>query len=145
MFCFFRAEGGAETIDLAEGRGGTFEMQLSGLCQEQGAAEVIDFEKRLFFLARRRHQNRRIDEREAIIVEESPDGVDDRVADFADAPLSLRAKVQMAVFQEEIDAVLFWRDGVIGCGVDDLGVCDGQFETADAAGFCADEAGYCER
>ena len=113
--------------------------------RNKGTAEVIDFEKRLFFFARRRHQYRGIDEREAIIVEEPPDGVDDRVADFADAPLPLRAKVQMAVLEEEIDAVLFWRDGVIGGGVNDLGVCDGQLETADAAGFCSDEAGYCER
>ena len=83
-------------------------------------AEVIDFEKGLFFLAGSGHQNRGIDEREAIIVEEPSDGVDDGVADFADAPLSLRAKVQVAVLEEEIDAVLFWRDGVIGCGVNDL-------------------------
>ncbi len=144
-FAFFGAEGGAEAIDLAEGRGGTFEVQLAGLCQEQGTAEVIDLEKRLLFLARRRHQYRGIDEREAIVVEEPSDGVDDRVADFADAPLSLRAKVQMAVFQEEIDAVFFWRDGVIGCGVNDLGVCNGQLETADAAVFLSDEAGYCQR
>ena len=67
------------------------------------------------------------------------------MADFADAPLPLRAKVQVAVLQEEIDAVLFWRDRVIGCGVNDLGVCDGQFVSADAAVFLSDEAGYCER
>ncbi len=56
---------------------------------------------------------RRIDEDKAVVVEKAADGVDNGVADSADAPLPLRAQMQVAVFHQKVDAVRFWRDGVI--------------------------------
>ena len=64
---FLGAEGGAEAVDLAEGHGVGFVVELAGL-REVGflVVEVVDFEKRRGAFAGGRREDGRIDEREAV-------------------------------------------------------------------------------
>ena len=142
---FFGAEGGAEAIDLAVAHGRGFEVELAGLRQVHRLAEVIDGKERLLALAGDGGEDRRIDQGKAVVVEEAADGVDDRMADPADAPRPLRPQVQMAVVHQEFDAVLLGRDGVILRRADDLGGGYGQFMAAGRAGLGPDEAGDRQR
>ena len=43
---FFGAEGGAEAVDLAESERGGLDVELAGLGEEGGVAEVVDGEER---------------------------------------------------------------------------------------------------
>jgi len=67
------------------------------------------------------------------------------VADFADAPLALRAEVEVAVFEEKIGAVGLWRDGEFHGRRDNLSGGHGQLVTAHAPLLGADEARNGER
>src|ERR1017187_9053622 len=42
---FLRAEGGAEAVDLAEGEGGGLNVELAGLGEVGGVAEVVELEE----------------------------------------------------------------------------------------------------
>ena len=109
---------GPEAVDLAVGHRGRFEVELAGLGQVQRLAEVVHLEQRRLVLADDGREDRRVDQREAVVVEEPADRVDHRVADLADAPLPLRAEVQVAVLHQEVDAVGLGRDGVALGGAD---------------------------
>ena len=111
----------------------------------QRPAEVVHLEQRGLVLADDGREDRRIDQDEAVVVEEAADGVDDRVADLADGPLPLRAQVQVAVLHQEVDAVRLGRDRVALGRRDDLGVRDGHFVAADAALLGANGPGHRER
>ena len=78
---------------------GQREIQLARLGQVQGLAKIIDLEQRLLLFAGGGCEYGGVYEGKAIVVEESADGVDNGVADFADAPLALRAEVQVTVFE----------------------------------------------
>jgi hypothetical protein len=51
---FFRAEGGAEAVDLAQGERGGLDVELAGLGEEGGVAEVVDARRACWCLRRRR-------------------------------------------------------------------------------------------
>ncbi len=80
-----------------------------------------------------------------MVVEEPPDRIDHGVADLAQAPLALRAEVQVAVAHQEIDAVGLGRDGIALGRRDDPGVSHRQLIAADAAFVGADDSRDAQR
>ena len=109
-FGFFSAERWAEAIDLAEGRGCRFAVQLPGLRQECFVIEIFHFEERCCAFASRGGEYRRVTEREAVVVQEISRGFDDLVADFENGALPRRADPQVPMVHEEFDTMFFRRD-----------------------------------
>ena len=66
---FFRAEGGAEAVDLAEGERGGLDIKLAGLGEEGGVAEVVDGKQRRGAFAGGGREDGRIGADEAVAVE----------------------------------------------------------------------------
>ena len=127
---FFGAERGAESVDLAERHGGGFDVELAAL-REIGflVVNVIHFEKSGGAFARGGSENGRVGERVALAVHVIAGGALGFGADAEDGGLARRANPEVAIVEEEIDAVLFELDG-IGRGLVDL-LQDFDFGDAD--------------
>ena len=141
---FFRAEGGAEAVDLAEGERGALDVELAALGEEGLVAEVVHREERRGAFARGGREDRRIGEDEAVVVEIVAGGLDDLRADAQDGGLARRANPEMAMLHQEIDAVLLGRDGIgllLGHALHHFDVLDIELVAAGGALVGADAAG----
>ena len=109
---FFGAKRGAESVDLAERHGGGFDVELAAL-REIGflVVNVVHFEERGSAFAGRGSENRRVGERVALRVHEIARGANGFGADAQNRSLARRANPEMAVIEQEIDAMLFELDG----------------------------------
>ena len=115
------AEGRAERVDLAERHRVGFVVELPALRQIRLlVVEVLDRKQRRRAFARRRREDRRVGEDEALLVEEVADGVDDLVAHAQDRGLPLGADPQVPAIHQVIDAVFLRRDRIVVRFVDDL-------------------------
>ena len=142
-------EGGAEGVDVAEGHGRGFVVELAGLRQvDLLVVEVVDLEQGGGALAGGGREDGRVEQRETVGVEVVADGADHLVADPQDGVLAPAAQPQVPVVHQEVDAVVLGRDGVrIGLrnALDHLQVLDIQLVAARRAGFGADLAGDDDR
>ena len=87
---FFGAEGGAKTVSFAEGHGGCFVVELTGLGEVSLVViEVVHFEQGGGAFAGSGGEDRRIDEGEAVVVEIIANSLDDFVAHADDGVLPL--------------------------------------------------------
>ena len=109
---FFRAERGAEAIDLAERRRGRFAIKLARLREVGLLVEVLRLEKRRGSFAGGGREDGRIGQGESVAVEKIAGGADDFRAHAQDGRLARRAQPEVAVLHQEIDAVFFGRDGI---------------------------------
>ena len=111
-FGFFGAEGGAEAVDLAEGEGGGFDVELAGL-GEVGlvVVEVVHLEEFGGSFAGVRRQDGWVGADEAVEVEVLGCGAHDGGADAEDGGLARGAEPEVAVLHEEVDAGFFELDG----------------------------------
>ena len=140
---FFRAEGWAERIHLAQRHGRGFDIELARLRQIRLLVEVIDRETAWWCLRSGGRENRRIGQGESALVEEIARGLDDLGAHPQDRRLPLRAHPEMAVLHQKVDAVFFRRDRigiVFGDALHDLDVGDVEFISAGRALVGADFA-----
>ena len=140
---FFRAEGWAERINLAERHGGRFDVELAGLREVGLLFEVVDGEERGGAFAGGGREDGRIGERESVAVEKIAGGANDFGAHAQDGRLALGAQPEMAVLHQEVDAMFFGRDRIgIGFGdaLHDLDVRDVEFVAAGSALVGADFA-----
>ena len=140
---FFGPEGGAEAVNLAQGKGGGFDIKLAGLGEVGGVAEVVDGEQRGRALAGGGGEDGRIGANEAVAVKVLGCGAHDFGPDAENGRLPGGANPQMAVLHEEVDTVLFESDGVgvrLGNTLDDLHIFDIEFEAAGSALVGADFA-----
>src|SRR5262249_53583036 len=98
---FFRAERWAEAVDLAECRRGGFDVELAGL-GEIGfpQLEVVGAEQFTGLLPDRPSQDWGIDQCEAVIVEEVPDGLDDFVPYPSDGGLARAPEPEVSMLEE---------------------------------------------
>ena len=144
-FGFFGAEGGAEAVDLAEGEGGGFDVELAGL-GEVGlvVVEVVHLEELGGAFAGVGGEDGWVGADEAVGVEVLGCGAHDGGADAEDGGLARGAEPEVAVLHEEVDAGFFELDGEGGF-YGDLWmmsyVFDVEFEAAGGAGVGADFAG----
>ena len=141
---FFRAEGGAEAVDLAQRQRRGLDVKLAGLGEERGVAEVVDREEGRGAFAGRRREDGRIGADEAVGVEVLGGGAHDFGADAEDGGLARGADPEVAMLHEEVDAVLLEGDGVgvgLGNALDDFEVFDVELEAAGGALVGADLAG----
>src|SRR5258708_23287601 len=107
---FFGAERGAETITLAQRRGGGLDVQLARLGQISLAEiEVVGGKEIPCRLADRAGENRRIDEREALLVEEVAGRLDHFVSHARDRHLAAAAQPEEPVLEQERGAGLLAR------------------------------------
>jgi hypothetical protein len=81
---FFGAEGGAEAVDLAERQRGGLDVELAGLGEVGGVAEVVDGEERGGAFAGGGREDGRIGADEAVGVEVLAGGAHDFGADAQD-------------------------------------------------------------
>ena len=141
---FFRAEGRAEAVDLAQRQRRGLDVELAGLGEEGGIAEVVDRKQRRCAFAGRRREDGRIGADEAVVVKILRGGAHDLGADAQDGGLARRAHPEMAVLHQEIDAVLLERDRIrvgLGNALDDLDIFDVELEAARRALVGANLAG----
>ncbi len=104
------AEGGAEAVDLAEGRGGRLQVELAGLGEVRLVAEVVGLEERRGPLAGGGSEDGRVDEREVALVEEVADPLLDLAPHPEGRALPAGAQPEVAVLHEERRAVLLGSD-----------------------------------
>src|SRR4030043_26624 len=142
---FFRPEGRAEAVDLAEGRGRGLVVELPALAEVGFLVEVLRLEKSRRPFARARRQDGRVHEAETASVEEVADGLDDLGPDTEDGMLFRGAEPEVAVLHQERGAVLFERDRIVLGHLDDIEVGDGQLESAGRPLVLADAAPDDER
>ncbi len=145
---FFRAEGGAEAVDLAQRQGGGLDVKLAGLGEESRVAEVVDREEGRGAFAGRGGEDGRIGADEAVLVEVLRSGAHDFGPDAENGGLARRAHPQMAMLHEEVDAVLLEGDGVgvgLGDALDDFDVFHVELKAAGSALVGADLAGDDDR
>ena len=137
---FFCAESWAETITLPERCRPGFLVELSGLGQVGGLSVEVGFKERACALACVGREDRRVDEREAAIVEETTDRLNDRVTHAQDGVLPLASQPQVPMVHQEIGAVLFGRDRVVGGRRQDAKVLHPDLEDAFLLGMRFDLA-----
>ncbi len=145
---FLRAKGWAEAVDLAQGQRRGLNVELAGLGEIGGVAEVVHREKRRGAFAGRGSQDGRIGADKAVGVEIFRRCAHDLGADAQDGRLARRADPQMAVLHEEVDAMLLERDGIgigLGHALDDLDVFNIELKAARGALVGADLAGDDDR
>src|SRR5215212_3031434 len=95
-----------KAVDLSEGRGGRFTVELAGLCQVGLLiVEVINLEKRRRAFAGGGRKDRRIAERKIVFVQKIPYSPDHRMTDFEDRVLAARAQPQVAMIHQKFRAV----------------------------------------
>ena len=144
-FGFFGAEGGAEAVDLAEGEGGGFDVELAGL-GEVGlvVVEVVHLEELGGAFAGVGGEDGWVGADEAVGVEVLGCGAHDGGADAEDGGLARGAEPEVAVLHEEVDAVLFEGDGeggFVGDALEDFDVFYVELVAAGGAAVGADFAG----
>ena len=117
---FVGAECGAEAVDLAEGEGCRFDVELAGL-GEVGlvVVEVVHLEELGGAFAGVGGEDGWVGADEAVGVEELGCGAHDGGADAQDGRLARGAEPEVAVLHQEVDAGLFELDGE-GCFFGDL-------------------------
>jgi hypothetical protein len=142
---FLGAEGGAEAIDPAEGHAGRLEIQLARLGQIGGTTEVIRLEQRGSALARGGSQDRRVDVDVSALVEVVPAGVDNLVPHAQDGAGRAGAQVQVALIEQELDAVLLGLNRILARFVDHRQRFQGQLVASRGTLVLADGAGHRER
>ena len=148
-FGFFGAEGGAEAVDLAEGQGRGFDVELAGL-GEVGfvVVEVVHLEELGGSFAGVGGEDGWIGADESVGVEVLGGGAHDGGADAEDGGLARGAEPEVAVLHEEVDAVLFEGDGeggFVGDALEDVDGFDVELEAGGGAGVGADFSGDGER
>ena len=110
---FLGAEGRSKAVDLAEGHGRGFVIELAGLRQVGLVVlEVVHLEQRGGSLARCRSENRGIHQGEAVRVEIVAHCFDYFVAHANDGVLALAAQPQVAVVHQKVGAMLLGRDRI---------------------------------
>ena len=116
-FGLLRPKRRPKAVHLAMRHARRLEIELAGLGQIHWLAEVVHFKECGRALAGGRCEDRCVDEHEAVVVEEPPDGVDQRVANLEDHFLPPRSKPQVAMLHQEVGAMSLRRDGVFAAGV----------------------------
>src|ERR1700733_6457961 len=103
-FGFFGAEGWAEAVDLAEGEGGGFDVELAGL-GDVGlvVVEVVHLEELAGAFAGVGREDGWVGADEAVGVEELRRGAHDGGADAQNGRLAWGAEPEVAVLHEEVD------------------------------------------
>ena len=114
------AEGRAEAVHLAERQRAGLDVELTALRQVRLLVEVRRLEQRRRALAGGRREDRRVEEHEAALVEVLAAGAHHLAADAQDGVLARRAHPQVAVVEQEGDAVLLRRDRILRGLVHDL-------------------------
>ena len=136
-FRFFRAEGWPECVHLAEGHGGRLDVELARLRQVGFfVVNVLDFKQRGSAFAGRRSKDGRVGENVALRIHEFAGGANGFGADAQDGSLARRANPEMAVIEQEIDAVFFQLNrigSVVGHALHDFDRGDLNFEPARRA------------
>jgi hypothetical protein len=135
----------AEAVDLAEGEGGGFYVELAGL-GEVGlvVVEVIHLEELTGAFAGVGSEDGWVGADEAVDVEVLGCGAHDGGADAEDGGLARGSEPEVAVLHEEVDAGFFELDGEGGFYGDflyDGDVFDVELVAAGSAGVGADFAG----
>jgi hypothetical protein len=133
---FFRAEGWAERIDLAERHGRGFDVELARLREVGLLFEIVDGKERGGAFACRGREDGRIGQGESVTVEKIAGGANDFGAHAQDGSLALRTQPKMAMLHQKVDAVLFRSDGVrsrLGHALHHLDIRDVEFIAARCA------------
>src|SRR6266403_4832765 len=142
---FFSAEGRAEGVDPAESHRDGFGVELAALRQVGFlVVDVIHFEEGGRAFAGGGGEHGRVGKRVALAIHEFARGADGLGANAEDGSLAGRSNPQMALIEQEIDAMLFELDGegrAFRNFLDDLDLGDADFVTAWSAFFSADFAG----
>ena len=133
-FGFFGAEGGAEAVDLAERERGGLDVELAGL-REVGHLfiEVLHLEEVGGAFAGVGCEDGRVGADESIDIKVFCSSPHDGCSNAEDGGLARGAEPEVAVLHEEVDAVLFARDGVRRFFGDALGDGDVLHVELDAA------------
>src|SRR5690606_31771021 len=121
-------------------RGRGLDVELASLGKICLVTEIIRLEETGRTLPDRAGEDRRVDAYELTLVEEVDDRLLDLVAHTQDRPLLAGTQPQMAVVEEEIDAVFLGLDRVLLGEVDDLEILDGHLVPARCARVLADLA-----
>src|SRR6185369_6016012 len=101
-----------KTVNFPKRGGGRFVVELSRLRQVSLLAfEVINLKERRRSFTRRRRKNRRIEQRETVVVEKVSHGLHDRVPHFQHCVLPARTQPKMPAVQEKLGAVFLRCDG----------------------------------
>src|SRR6266567_2849238 len=148
---FFSAEGGAERVNLAKSHRDGFGIKLAALRQIGFLiVDVIHFEQsgRAFAGGGREHGC--VSERVALAVHEFARGANGFGANAENGRLARRSNPQVALIEQEINAVLFEldREGrTLRDFLDDLDFADADFVTTRSTLFradsaCDDDAGF---
>ncbi len=138
-------EGRSEGVDLAERHRPRLGVELSRLRKVGGVlVEQVDLEEVGGALHRGRHEERGVEAHEAALAEELVDGALDLVADAHDGPRAAVPEVEMAVLEEEVDAVLLRRDRVVVAGSDEPHLADAELDAAGRALVGAHHARHLE-
>lgn len=128
------AEGGTEGVDLAQRHGAGLGVQLPALGEVRLVlVEQVDLEQVRRALHRRGHEEGRVEAHVVAGAEEVVDAALHLVAYTEDGPRRLMPQVQVAVLEEEVDAVLLGRDRVVAACADHLDVNDGELHAAGGA------------
>ena len=107
-------EGRPEVVDPAVGRAGRLEVQLSGLREVRRAqVEVGHLEEGAGALADGAGEDRGVDEQEPFVVEEPPERHDGGIPDAHHRVRPGGAQPEVAVLEQEVDAVLLLGDRVV--------------------------------
>ncbi len=139
------AERRPEAIHLAEREGAGLEVELAALREIRVLVEVRRLEQRRGALARRRRQDRRIEQHEAALIEELAAGAHHLAADAQDGVLAGGAQPEMAMIEQERDAVLLRRDRVLRRLVQHLELGDAELVAERGAIVLAHGAGDDQR
>src|SRR6266851_4595219 len=140
-FGFFGAERGAKRVDLAEGHGDSFGVELAALRQVRFlVVDVVDFKKGGGAFAGGGSEHWCVGERVALAVHELACGANSFGANAEDGGLAGRSNPKVTLVQQEIDPMLFKLDGkgrAFRYFLDDLDSCDADFIAAGGALFRA--------
>ncbi len=140
------AEGGAEAVDATERADGCLAVELAGLRQIGRFLEVLGREQVGRALGRRRRDDRRVHQHEALVVQPVADRADQRGARAQDGGLARVAQPEVAVVEQKVAAVLaavaFGRQrvGIVGAA-DNLERIGVQLKAARRALFGPQRAG----
>src|SRR5215467_12921451 len=125
------AESRTEAINLAEGGGSSFVIELAGL-REVGLAilKVIDAKKGGGSFASSRREYRGVHQDKSIVVKVIPDSADDFGSHRQDSVLAARPEPQVAIVHLEFDAVLFGSNWIWLGDLEDLNASNIELVTA---------------
>ena len=145
---FFGPKRRPEVVHLSQSHRRGFAVELARLGQERLVLEVIDRKQCRRSLTGCRGQDRRVAQREPIVVQEFSRGPDNLVSNLKDGTLPAGPDPQMAFVHQEFNAMLLGRDRKLVIGRDDLKRFDRlhvHLASAGRAFVRADRAGDGER